>query len=483
MALPRLNAVCFLDNRPRPRSSCSPPSSFPEARPSPAGPAIRRFSAIAAAGPGPGAPAWTSGSSPHHLLHRLMDRLGQYPRHHRRRRCAGMTLNRMPLTVWSWLVARCSCGLASALLLAALDAPLRPPLRHQLLSPMGDLVAERHPARHGDGSPLLWLHLFWFFGHPEVYIAVLPGMGITSSLLANFSRRPVLGLPMMSRPRCSSACSASVVWGHHMFVCGMNPYAGTAFGLTTMAIAVPSSAEVLSWLGTAMARRPAPHDADALRPGLRLLLHCRRTHRPHPRPARARHLPAQHLSSSSPISISSWPWPESSPSLPESIIGIPLMTGRLMNETARQTPLLDFPRSPPTAPSSPCTSPDSPASRAIIPSSPEPLTSLRELIPVRARITWFAFLLAAAHSFFFSMCSGASVRGAAVPAPIPGSATTLEWVASSRMPPSAPVPTSTALRIAPERRFPPPVATGKTFLADGFPSKAVSFLSQTGVSF
>ena len=115
--------------------------------------------------------------------------------------------------------------------------------------PMGDLVAG-HIRSHGDGSPLLWLHLFWFFGHPEVYIAVLPGMGITSSLLANFSRRPVLGYPMMSATTVLIGLLGLVVWGHHMFVSGMNPYAGTAFALTTMAIAVPSTAKVLSWLGT-----------------------------------------------------------------------------------------------------------------------------------------------------------------------------------------------------------------------------------------
>ena len=114
---------------------------------------------------------------------------------------------------------------------------------------MGDLINGK-VVGHGDGSPLLWLHLFWFFGHPEVYIAVLPGMGIISSLLANFSRRPVLGYPLMAATTVLIGFLGLVVWGHHMFVSGMNPYAGTAFALTTMAIAVPSSAKVLSWLGT-----------------------------------------------------------------------------------------------------------------------------------------------------------------------------------------------------------------------------------------
>ncbi len=165
-------------------------------------------------------------------------------------RCEGMTLMRLPLTVWSWLVASllvlvCFSVLLAALLLLFSD-------RHfgtSFFIPMGDLVAGRIHSQ-GDGSPLLWLHLFWFFGHPEVYIAVLPGMGITSSLLANFSRRPVLGYPMMTLTTVFIGLLGLVVWGHHMFVSGMNPYAGTAFALTTMAIAVPSTAKVFSWLGT-----------------------------------------------------------------------------------------------------------------------------------------------------------------------------------------------------------------------------------------
>ena len=165
-------------------------------------------------------------------------------------RCDGMTLMRMPLTVWSWLVASLLVLVCFSVLLAALLLLLSD--RHfgtSFFIPMGDLVAG-HLHTQGDGSPLLWLHLFWFFGHPEVYIAVLPGMGITSSLLANFSRRPVLGYPMMTVTTVLIGLLGLVVWGHHMFVSGMNPYAGTAFALTTMAIAVPSSAKVLSWLGT-----------------------------------------------------------------------------------------------------------------------------------------------------------------------------------------------------------------------------------------
>ena len=165
-------------------------------------------------------------------------------------RCEGMALMRMPLTVWSWLVASLLVLVSFSVLLAALLLLFSD--RHfgtSFFIPMGDLVAG-HVHMQGDGSPLLWLHLFWFFGHPEVYIAVLPGMGITSSLLANFSRRPVFGYPMMTATTVLIGLLGLIVWGHHMFVSGMNPYAGTAFALTTMAIAIPSTAKVLSWLGT-----------------------------------------------------------------------------------------------------------------------------------------------------------------------------------------------------------------------------------------
>jgi cytochrome c oxidase subunit 1 len=95
---------------------------------------------------------------------------------------------------------------------------------------------------------MLWLHLFWFFGHPEVYITILPAMGLTSSLLANFTRKPVFGYRFMVATTLLIGFFGLMVWGHHMFVSGMNPYAGSAFALTTMAIAIPSSGKVLGWL-------------------------------------------------------------------------------------------------------------------------------------------------------------------------------------------------------------------------------------------
>jgi len=163
-------------------------------------------------------------------------------------RRAGMTWSRLPMTVWAWLTTSILTLLVFAVLLAAIVLLFSD--RHfgsSFFVPAGDLVNGRIVGR-GDGSPLLWLHLFWFFGHPEVYIAVLPGMGIATSLFANFTRRRVPGYRVMAGMLVVIGLLGLVVWGHHMFVSGMNPYAGTAFAITTMAIAVPSTVEVLGWL-------------------------------------------------------------------------------------------------------------------------------------------------------------------------------------------------------------------------------------------
>jgi cytochrome c oxidase subunit I len=173
-----------------------------------------------------------------------------------RPRCEGMTWERMPLTVWGWFTAALLSLLAFSVLLAALVLLFCD--RHAGTSffvPAGDLVSGTLQAR-GSGSPLLWLHLFWFFGHPEVYIAILPGMGLTSMLLANFSRRRVFAYRTMITTTLAIGLLGILVWGHHMFVSGLNPFAGTAFSVSTIAIAIPASAKVLSWLATVWRSRP-----------------------------------------------------------------------------------------------------------------------------------------------------------------------------------------------------------------------------------
>jgi cytochrome c oxidase subunit 1 len=176
-------------------------------------------------------------------------------------RCDGMTWERLPLTVWAWFTAALLSLIAFSVLLAALLLLFCD--RHMGTSffiPAGDLVnGTLHGTLSGggNGSPLLWLHLFWFFGHPEVYIAILPGMGLTSMVLANFARRRVVGYRAMIMTTLLIGFLGILVWGHHMFVAGLNPFAGTAFSISTMAIALPSAAKVISWLATVWRSRPA----------------------------------------------------------------------------------------------------------------------------------------------------------------------------------------------------------------------------------
>src|SRR5438876_1122486 len=100
------------------------------------------------------------------------------------------------------------------------------------------------------GSPLLWQHLFWFFGHPEVYIAILPGMGVASQLISTFSRKPIFGYKAMAYALMSIGLLGFMVWGHHMFMSGMSPYSAFAFSIMTMAIGVPSAIKTFNCLGT-----------------------------------------------------------------------------------------------------------------------------------------------------------------------------------------------------------------------------------------
>ncbi len=168
-------------------------------------------------------------------------------------RTEGMTLMRMPLTCWSWFIAAIIALISFAVLLAAGVMLLMDRMGGtSFFVPSGLVVSNTAITGHHGGSPLLWQHLFWFFGHPEVYIAILPGMGLTSHILSIFSRKPVFGYRSMVYALALIGLMGFMVWGHHMFVSGMSPYAGFAFSLLTMAIAVPSTLKALNWLGTLM---------------------------------------------------------------------------------------------------------------------------------------------------------------------------------------------------------------------------------------
>ena len=164
-------------------------------------------------------------------------------------RAKGMTLMRMPLTVWSWFITAILGLLAFGVLLSAgilllMDRNLGTSFYVPLIVVNGQVMG------HKGGSPLLWQHLFWFFGHPEVYIAILPGMGVTSQVLSTFSRKPIFGYKAMVYAMLSIGFLGFMVWGHHMFMSGMSPYSAFAFSLLTMCIGVPSAIKTFNWLGT-----------------------------------------------------------------------------------------------------------------------------------------------------------------------------------------------------------------------------------------
>ncbi|HEX3323224.1 MAG TPA: cbb3-type cytochrome c oxidase subunit I [Terriglobales bacterium] len=164
-------------------------------------------------------------------------------------RAKGMTLMRMPLTVWSWFITAILGLLAFGVLLSAgilllLDRNLGTSFYVPLVVVNGQVMG------HKGGSPLLWQHLFWFFGHPEVYIAILPGMGVASQILSTFSRKPIFGYRAMVYAIMAIGILGFMVWGHHMFMSGMSPYSAFAFSLMTMGIGVPSAIKTFNWLGT-----------------------------------------------------------------------------------------------------------------------------------------------------------------------------------------------------------------------------------------
>ena len=164
-------------------------------------------------------------------------------------RAKGMTLFRMPLTVWSWFITAILGLLAFGVLLSAgilllMDRNLGTSFFLPTIVVNGQLMG------HKGGSPLLWQHLFWFFGHPEVYIAILPGMGVASQVLSTFSRKPIFGYRAMVYAMLAIGFLGFMVWGHHMFMSGMSPYSAFAFSLLTMGIGVPSAIKTFNWLGT-----------------------------------------------------------------------------------------------------------------------------------------------------------------------------------------------------------------------------------------
>ncbi len=164
-------------------------------------------------------------------------------------RTRGMTLMRMPLTVWGIFTATVLALLAFPALFAAcvmmlLDRALGTSFFMPALVEMGEHLAYR------GGSPILFQHLFWFFGHPEVYIVALPAFGIVSDLISTHARKNIFGYRMMVWAIVAIGALSFIVWAHHMYVSGMHPYFGFFFATTTLIIAIPTAIKVYNWVLT-----------------------------------------------------------------------------------------------------------------------------------------------------------------------------------------------------------------------------------------
>jgi len=164
-------------------------------------------------------------------------------------RTRGMTMMRLPLTVWGIFTATVLALLAfPALLVACVMMTFDKLLGTSFFMPA--LVELGEQLSYGGGSPLLFQHLFWFFGHPEVYIVALPAFGIVSDLIAVHARRNIFGYRMMVWAIVAIGGLSFIVWAHHMYVSGMNPWFGYFFATTTLIIAVPTALKVYNWVLT-----------------------------------------------------------------------------------------------------------------------------------------------------------------------------------------------------------------------------------------
>jgi cytochrome c oxidase subunit 1 len=166
-------------------------------------------------------------------------------------RAPGMTLYRLPLTIWAMFITAILQAFALpiltvALILQTLDKTIGTTF---FLPPAGQIFGNWNSAV-GGGQPLLWQHLFWFYSHPAVYIMILPTMGMVSDMISTNARRPLFGYRAMVYSLAGIAGLGFIVWGHHMFQSGMDPRLGTGFMLATIMIALPSAVKVFNWLGT-----------------------------------------------------------------------------------------------------------------------------------------------------------------------------------------------------------------------------------------
>ncbi|WP_192922496.1 cytochrome c oxidase subunit I [Sphingobacterium bovisgrunnientis] len=164
-------------------------------------------------------------------------------------RTKGMDLWKMPLTIWSFLLTAI-VGLLSFPVLVSAVVLLIFDRSAGTSFYLSDLVVQGQILPNEGGSPILFQHLFWFLGHPEVYIVVMPALGLTSEVISTNSRKPIFGYHAMVYSLVGITVLSFIVWGHHMFVTGMNPFLGGVFMITTLIIAVPSAVKSFNYMAT-----------------------------------------------------------------------------------------------------------------------------------------------------------------------------------------------------------------------------------------
>src|SRR5690554_2358090 len=164
-------------------------------------------------------------------------------------RTKGMSMTRLPLTIWTLFITAI-IGIVSFPVLLSAGLLLLFDRSFGTSFFLSDIFIAGEVLHYQGGSPVLFEHLFWFLGHPEVYIVILPAMGIVSEVLATNSRKPIFGYRAMITSVLAIAFLSTIVWGHHMFVSGMNPFLGSVFTFTTLLIAIPSAVKAFNWITT-----------------------------------------------------------------------------------------------------------------------------------------------------------------------------------------------------------------------------------------
>ena len=164
-------------------------------------------------------------------------------------RTKGMSMTRLPLTIWAFLVTAILGVLSFPVLLSAALLLMFDRLLGTSFY-LSDIFIGGEVLSYSGGSPVLYQHLFWFLGHPEVYIILLPALGISSEVIATNSRKPIFGYRAMVGSILAIAFLSFIVWGHHMFVTGMNPFLGSVFTFTTLLIAIPSAVKAFNYITT-----------------------------------------------------------------------------------------------------------------------------------------------------------------------------------------------------------------------------------------